>query len=129
MRVGALPPKPRKRTQGYQGGTCARRVLSVPLQPSRNVEPGPRFHRHFPFIHRDVDGTSHHRGRPGRRHPGLGDGCKLLLALANWLNLRGRDSQGCHSTISGLLTIAKVVPISEAIHTPEPEACAALARP
>jgi hypothetical protein len=57
MRVGALPSKPRKGTQGYQGSALARRVLSVPLRPQGNVEPQARFHRHLQFIHRYVDGT------------------------------------------------------------------------
>ena len=56
--VGALPSKPRKGTQGYQGGAHARRVLSVPLRRQENVEPQARFHRHLQFIHRYGHGTS-----------------------------------------------------------------------
>ena len=132
MRVGALPSKPSKGTQGYQGGAHARRVLSVPLRRQENVEPQARFHRHLQFIHHRGHGTSLTAASADLARPRR-ESRKLPLALENRQYLEGRRGDakvpGCNGANDRLLTIVTSVPISGTIATMGPEACAPIARP
>ena len=82
MRVGALPSKPRKGTQGYQGGAHARRVLSVPLRREKTLSLQARFHAAFAIFF-TATGRNTPTAAPAGDRPATSESRKLRQALEN----------------------------------------------